>query len=60
MRQYSVSCGGLSSAGFIPVRDGISMITIKYKKGIWWMPWRQEAMKDVIGCEKPRGAANRH
>ena len=33
---------------------------IKRKKGIWWMPWRQEAMKDVIGCEKPRGAANRH
>ena len=34
-------------------------IKIKYKKGIWWMPWRQEAMKDVIGCEKLRGAANR-
>jgi hypothetical protein len=21
------------------------------------MPWRQEAMKDVVSCEKPRGAA---
>ena len=20
------------------------------------MPWRQEAMKDVVACEKPRGA----
>ena len=24
-------------------------------KGIWWMPWHQEAMKDVALCEKPRG-----
>jgi hypothetical protein len=22
------------------------------------MPWRQEAMKGVVSCEKPRGAAN--
>jgi hypothetical protein len=21
------------------------------------MPWRQQAMKDVAGCEKPRGVA---
>ena len=26
-------------------------------KGIRWMPWRQEAMKDVISCDKLRGAA---
>ena len=25
-------------------------------KRIWWMPRRQEAMKDVVACEKPRGA----
>ena len=25
-------------------------------KRIWWMPWQQEAMKDVVACEKPRGA----
>ena len=23
-----------------------------------WMPWRQMPMKDVGGCEKPRGAAD--
>jgi len=23
------------------------------------MPWQQEAMKDVVFCEKPRGAENR-
>ena len=26
-------------------------------KGDWWMFWRQEAMKDATGCDKPRGAA---
>ena len=31
----------------------------KHFKSIWWMPWQKEAMKDVTGCDKPRGAANR-
>jgi hypothetical protein len=26
-------------------------------KSIRWMPWCQEAMKDVVSCDKPRGAA---
>ena len=25
-------------------------------KRIWWMPRRQKAMKDVVACEKLRGA----
>ena len=32
---------------------------IKRDKGVWWMPWQQEAMKDVIPCDKPWGAGNR-
>ena len=28
------------------------------EKGIWWMPWHREAMKDVARCEKPRGGAS--
>ena len=28
-------------------------------KGVWWMPWQTGPMKDVGGCDKPRGAANR-
>ena len=32
---------------------------IKREKGVWWMPWQQEAMKDVVHCEKPWGAVNR-
>ncbi|CDW90691.1 UNKNOWN [Stylonychia lemnae] len=25
-------------------------------KCTWWMPWRYQAMKDVVACEKLRGA----
>ena len=28
-------------------------------KSTRWMPWRQEPMKDVAGCEKLRGVASR-
>ena len=31
---------------------------IKRNKGVWWMPRQQEAMKDVILCDKPWGAEN--
>ena len=34
------------------------MITFKATKGSWWMPWHQEAMKDVISCDKPRVEAH--
>lgn len=27
-------------------------------KGARWMPWHQQAMKDVVSCDKPRGGAN--
>ena len=27
-------------------------------KSTWWMPWRQEAKKDVTTCEKRRGAGS--
>ena len=30
----------------------------KATKGVRWMPWHMEAMKDVISCDKPRGGAN--
>jgi len=28
-------------------------------KRMRWMPRRQEAMKDVVVCDKPRGADNK-
>jgi hypothetical protein len=37
--------------------DGSWMI-LERDKGVRWMPWRQEAMKDVARCEKPRGDAS--
>ena len=36
----------------------LSMRVLKCNKGTWWMPWRQEAMKDVAPCEKLRGVAS--
>jgi len=35
-----------------------SALEKEQEKGIRWMPWHQEAMKDVARCEKPRGAAS--
>jgi hypothetical protein len=51
-RRRLVPCGILENC--------IASASIKLdqvSKGTWWMPWRQEAMKDVAGCDKPRGAA---
>jgi hypothetical protein len=45
--------------GFFRVREGAGKHDLERKKGIRWMPWHQEAMKDVARCEKPRGAASR-
>ena len=28
-------------------------VDLERNKGIPWMPWHQEAMKDVARCEKP-------
>ena len=35
------------------------MRAIKCLKGVRWMPWHAQAMKDVVRCEKPRGVANK-
>ena len=48
----------------VPVHDGLNperlgFCALEHEKGIRWMPWHQEAMKDVARCEKPRGAASR-
>jgi len=32
---------------------------IERQKGIRWMPWHQEATKDVARCEKLWGAASK-
>ena len=41
---------------FAPAERGRS-VRFQATKSQRWMPWRQMPMKDVGGCEKPRGAA---
>ena len=35
----------------------LCVVNSSVKKGTWWMPWQSEAMKDVVRCDKSRGAA---
>ena len=58
----------LERSWLVPRRDGPDAAgmrvfllpgQIKRDKGVWWMPWQQEAMKDVIPCDKLGGAGNR-
>ena len=39
----------------------VTLVTddLERDKSIRWMPWHQEAMKDVARCEKSWGAASR-
>ena len=32
---------------------------VKLLRACVWMPWREQAKKDVVSCEKPREVANR-
>ena len=50
-------CGWFLCMVDAALRSGVA--GIEYNKGIRWMPWHQEAMKDVARCEKPWGAASR-
>ena len=58
------SASGEILVWMVPVHDGLGpersgSCALEHEKGIRWMPWHQEAMKDVARCEKPRGAASR-
>lgn len=43
--------------GLVLRAGGVGCV-LERDKGVRWMPWRQEAMKDVARCEKPRGDAS--
>ena len=51
---FVVSMGDFLSVGLVPA-SGNCLYVLKRKKGIWWMPWYREAMKDVAPCDKLRG-----
>ena len=36
-----------------------SEFLIQEIKGLWWIPWYSEAMKDVVTYDKLRGAGNK-
>ena len=68
---FAVGLGSGSCLGFwvwvVPVHGGLwlawcygttSAVLFEHEKGIGWMPWRQEAMKDVARCENLGGAAS--
>ena len=47
-------------SGPAPLENSIASTSIfvyQATKSQRWMPWRLKPMKDVGGCEKPRGAA---
>jgi hypothetical protein len=43
---------------WIGIAGSATREVLEQEKGVRWMPWRQEAMKDVARCEKPRGDAS--
>src|ERR1700712_520632 len=50
----------LCAARSSPLENSIASTSIfvyQATKSQRWMPWRLKPMKDVGGCEKPRGAA---
>jgi hypothetical protein len=64
VRCMCVCVRGASCAVAVVVRKGVAgscawWVDFERDKGIRWMPWHQEAMKDVARCEKPWGAASR-
>lgn len=34
-------------------------VSVQATKGCWWMPWHHKAKKDVLTCEKLRGAGKK-
>ena len=56
--RQSSDLGHLTSAAAALRRRAWGWARARHKKGIWWMPWHREAMKDVARCEKPRGGAS--
>ena len=57
--EHTVQAGGGRDPlrGLVLRAGGVGMV-LERDKGVRWMPWRQEAMKDVARCEKPRGDAS--
>ena len=45
----------LRCRGVVGVGCGLPVLCVVFM-GVRWMPWHQGPMKDVVDCDKPRGA----
>jgi hypothetical protein len=58
---FSISTAAYGGCWSKPLENSIastSIFVLQATKSQRWMPWRLKPMKDVGGCEKPRGAAD--
>jgi hypothetical protein len=51
-----IASGRVDTLLMVSVQDTINFF--KANKGVWWMPRVYEAKKDVVSCDKLRGAAH--
>ena len=61
VRTGRAHCSALGVRASEHLENSITSASIysQVTKGLRWMPWRQEPMKDASGCEKLRGAAEK-
>ena len=51
-----ITSGRVCTLLMVQVQNTINFF--KANKGVWWMPRVYEAKKDVVSCDKLRGAAH--
>ena len=54
----SLFVGCLRVVFVVYLRFVLIVLCVQVFKGIRWMPWHQEPMKDVGACDMPRGVGN--
>jgi hypothetical protein len=59
VRRAHCSALGVRASEHLENSIASASIYSQVTKGLRWMPWRQEPMKDASGCEKLRGAAEK-
>ena len=59
MRGYEVGAEGSSITELASIHGWLAEYRDQATYGARWMPWHREAMKDVVSCEKPGGAAHK-
>ena len=59
VRRAHCSALGVRASEHLENSRASASIYSQVSKGLRWMPWRQEPMKDASGCEKLRGAAEK-